>query len=174
MADAASRRCSFTNAFGHLTGTGGAAASWARAEAAAGQLLPWVPVAFGSGIAIYFSADHEPVLWVVSATAVALFVVALLLRRHRMFAAAVMVTAVAAGFAVATIKTAQFRHVVLMRPMYTPLLQGFVETSEVRERTDRFVLRVVRMDNPQYTSSSIACGCRSGRAPRPPSVASWS
>jgi competence protein ComEC len=98
--------------------------AWAGAEAAAGQLLPWVPVAFGTGIAVYFSADHEPVLWVVSATAVALFVVALRLRRHRVFAAAVMVATVAAGFAVATIKTAQVSHVVLMRPMYTSLAPG--------------------------------------------------
>ena len=45
---------------------------WAKAEAGAGRLLPWVPVAFGCGIALYFAADHEPVLWVVAATAVAL------------------------------------------------------------------------------------------------------
>jgi hypothetical protein len=29
--------------------------SWARAEAGAGRLLPWVPVAFGTGIACYFA-----------------------------------------------------------------------------------------------------------------------
>jgi competence protein ComEC len=28
--------------------------SWARAEAGAGRLSPWVPVAFGTGIALYF------------------------------------------------------------------------------------------------------------------------
>lgn len=141
--------------------------AWVGAELAAGQLLPWVPVAFGTGIAIYFSADHEPVVWVVSATAVALFVVALLLRRHRMFAAAVMVAAVAAGFAVATIKTAQVSHVVLMRPIYAPLLQGFVETSEVRERTDRFVLRVVRMDNRRshVKLDRVRLSVRKGAAP---------
>jgi competence protein ComEC len=37
---------------------------WARAEAGAGRLFPWVPVAFGVGIAFYFTADHEPVAWV--------------------------------------------------------------------------------------------------------------
>jgi competence protein ComEC len=85
-----------------------------------------------------------------------------------MFAAAVMVTAVAAGFAVATIKTAQISHVVLMRPMYTPLLQGFVETSEVRERTDRFVLRVVRMDNRQshVKLDRVRLSVRKGRRAR--------
>jgi competence protein ComEC len=33
---------------------------WVHAEAGAGRLLPWVPVAFGAGIALYFTADHEP------------------------------------------------------------------------------------------------------------------
>ena len=122
--------------------------AWARAEAGAGRLLPWVPVAFGAGIAIYFSADHEPIAWVVAATAGVLCAAALLLRRHRLFPVAVMVAAMAAGFAVATVKTARIAHVVLTRPMYSPSLKGFVETREVRERTDRFVLRVVRMDDP--------------------------
>ncbi len=34
---------------------------WIAAEAGAGRLMPWVPVAFGVGIALYFAADHEPV-----------------------------------------------------------------------------------------------------------------
>src|ERR1700712_5600400 len=46
--------------------------AWARAEAGAGRLLPWVPVAFGAGIALYFNADREPVLPVAAATALAL------------------------------------------------------------------------------------------------------
>jgi competence protein ComEC len=44
--------------------------AWVRAEAGASRLVPWVPVGFGAGIALYFSADHEPVLAVASATAV--------------------------------------------------------------------------------------------------------
>ena len=44
---------------------------WIRAEAGAGRLLPWVPVAFGTGIAFYFAADHEPVLPVAAVTAAA-------------------------------------------------------------------------------------------------------
>ncbi|MBS0532299.1 MAG: ComEC family competence protein, partial [Proteobacteria bacterium] len=122
--------------------------AWARAEAGAGRLLPWVPVAFGAGIAIYFTADHEPVAWVATVTAGIFCAAAAMLRRHRLFTVAVLVAATAAGFAVATLKTARIAHVVLQRPMYTPLLKGFVETREVRERTDRFVLRVVEMDDP--------------------------
>ena len=55
---------------------------WVRAEAGAGRLLPWVPVAFGTGIAFYFAADHEPVLSVAAVTAIVLCVVAFLLRKH--------------------------------------------------------------------------------------------
>jgi competence protein ComEC len=36
--------------------------AWVRAEAGAGRLLPWVPIAFGTGVAFYFAADHEPEL----------------------------------------------------------------------------------------------------------------
>src|SRR6201995_5568545 len=76
--------------------------AWARAEAGAGRLLPWVPIAFGVGIALYFTASHEPVLSASIAVAAALAVAAYLLRRSRFFVAAVLVAAVAAGFATAT------------------------------------------------------------------------
>src|SRR5580704_17908148 len=56
---------------------------WVRAEAGAGRLLPWVPIAFGTGIACYFAADHEPVLSVAAATAIGLCIAAFLLRRER-------------------------------------------------------------------------------------------
>jgi competence protein ComEC len=69
---------------------------WARAEAGAGRLLPWVPVAFGTGIAFYFAADHEPVLSVAAVVAIVLGTAALLLRRHKVFPIAVMLAAAAA------------------------------------------------------------------------------
>ena len=72
-----------------------------RAEAGAGRLLPWVPVAFGTGIACYFGADHEP-LASVAIIAVALCAAAFLLRRQKIFPVAVLIAAIAAGFAAAT------------------------------------------------------------------------
>src|SRR5262249_26542375 len=63
--------------------------AWAKAEAGAGRLLPWGPVAFGGGIALYFAADHEPVLSIAVMAAVVLVVAALLLRRSRLFAPAI-------------------------------------------------------------------------------------
>ncbi len=122
---------------------------WVRAEAGAGRLLPWVPIAFGSGIAFYFAADHEPVLPVAATTAIGLCAAAFLLRRQRIFPVAVMVAAMAAGFATATSKTAWIAHGVLARPAYSVSLSGFVETRDIRERTDRFVLRVTQMDGPR-------------------------
>jgi competence protein ComEC len=62
--------------------------SWARAEAGAGRLLPWVPIAFGVGIALYFTAPREPVLFVAVVTAMACCAVAFLARRGRFFVAA--------------------------------------------------------------------------------------
>src|ERR1700694_5666456 len=114
---------------------------WIRAEAGAGRLLPWVPVAFGTGIAFYFSADREPVLPVAAVVAVMLCLAAFLVRRQKMFPVAWMVAAIAAGFAIATWKSARVAHGVLVRSMYSVSLSGFVETRDIRERTDRFVLR---------------------------------
>ena len=43
---------------------------WATSEVAPGRLVPWLPVAFGFGIALYFTAEHEPFLWAAGAAAV--------------------------------------------------------------------------------------------------------
>jgi len=140
---------------------------WVRAEAGAGRLLPWVPVAFGTGIAFYFAADHEPVLPVAAATAIALCAAAFLLRRQKVFPLAVMIAAIAAGFACATWKTARIAHGVLARPMYSVSLSGFVEARDIRERTDRFVLRVAHMESPrdQTKLERVRLSVRKGTAP---------
>ncbi len=119
---------------------------WVAAEAGPGRLLPWVPVAFGAGIAAYFAVDREPVASVAAATALALCVAAFVARRSRIFPFVVMLAAISAGFATAALKTARVAHGVLARPMFVVTMKGFVETHEERERTDRFVLRVEQMD----------------------------
>jgi competence protein ComEC len=43
----------------------GLLSQWLLAELAPGRLMPWVPVAFGAGIASYFAADREPNVWAV-------------------------------------------------------------------------------------------------------------
>lgn len=137
------------------------------AEAGAGRLLPWVPVAFGTGIAFYFAADREPVLLVAAVAAIGFCLAAFLLRRQKLFPVAVMIAAVAAGFAVATWKTARVAHGVLARPIYSVSLAGFVETRDIRERTDRFVLRVTRMESPRGPAKleRVRLSVRKGTAP---------
>src|SRR6201991_4152391 len=141
--------------------------SWVRAEAGAGRLLLWVPVAFGTGIAFYFAADHEPVLPVAAVAALGLVAAAFLLRRRKIFPIAVMIAAVAAGFAIATWKTARVAHGILARPIYAVSVTGFVETRDIRERTDRFVLRVATMDSPRATPKleRVRLSVRKGTAP---------
>lgn len=119
---------------------------WARAEAGPGRLLPVVPIAFGAGIALYFAATHEPIAWVTALTAAMLSVAAVLLRRSALFAPIVLIAALACGFATATLKAQRIAHPVLAKPVFGAKLEGFVETREERERTDRFVLRVGAMD----------------------------
>src|SRR6202035_2184178 len=97
----------------------------------------------------YFAADHEPVLPVAAIAAIGLCAAAFFLRRQRIFPVAVMVAAVAAGFATATWKKAWIAHGVLARPPYSVSLAGFVESRDIRERTDRFVLHVTQMDGPR-------------------------
>jgi competence protein ComEC len=140
---------------------------WAAAEAGAGRLLPWVPVAFSVGIALYFSANHEPVRWITAAAAAVLSAGAFLLRRQKIFPVAVMIAAMACGFATATWRTAYIGHGVLTRTIYSVQLSGFVETRDIRERTDRFVLRVTQMDAPHWSTKleRVRLSVRKGAAP---------
>ncbi|WP_458760867.1 ComEC/Rec2 family competence protein [Afipia sp. TerB] len=140
--------------------------NWIRAETGPGRVLPWVPVAFGAGVALYFAADHEPFVSVIVPVALALCVAALLARRWRLFPLIVMLAAMATGFAAATLKTARVAHIVLAKPAYVTV-KGFVETHEERARTDRFVLRVVAMDTPRDTPTldRVRLSVKKGTAP---------
>ncbi len=143
-----------TDRWTHLISTIGA---WVRGEAGPGRLLPWVPVAFGAGIAVYFAAEREPVASVTAVVAAALCMGAFVARKHRSFAAMVLCAAFAVGFAAATLKTARIAHTVLAGPVFSVAIKGFVETREERERTDRFILRVEEMDAPAVRPNSSVC-----------------
>jgi competence protein ComEC len=141
--------------------------SWAVAEAGPGRLLPWVPVAFGAGIALYFAADREPVASVAAAAAFAFCAAAFFARRSRIFPLVVMLAALFAGFATAALKTARVAHGVLARPMFSVTMKGFVETRDERERTDRFVLRVEDMESPRGITKleRVRLSVKKGTAP---------
>jgi len=115
-------------------------------EAAQGRLFPWVAIAFGAGIAAYFAAEREPIVWIVLPIALSLIAAAVLARSFHFFAGVALLAAAAAGFATATLKTARIEHGVLARPMFSVTLAGFVEVREERERSDRFVLRLDRFE----------------------------
>jgi competence protein ComEC len=115
-------------------------------EVAPGRLMPWLPVAFGTGIAVYFTAEREPVWWVAAALAMGAVAVAALVRTHVAFPVALGCAAIAAGFATGAIKARIVDHTVLRFTAYSVGVSGFVETREERERSDRIVLRVTAME----------------------------
>jgi Domain of unknown function (DUF4131) len=55
----------------------------------------------------------------------------------------------------------------MARPIYSVSLSGFVETRDIRERTDRFVLRVASMDSPRAVTKLewVRLSVRKGTAP---------
>jgi competence protein ComEC len=143
---------------------------WAAAEVAAGRLLPWLAVAYGFGIVLYFTADHEPAWWAATALAVACATATALLRRHlTAFVVALFAFAVAAGFAAATVKTALIAHPVLHYPASGVTITGFVELREESQHTDRFVLRVDRIDGNRIDDKPqrVRLSVKRGMAPEP-------
>lgn len=146
-------------------------AEWLRshvvAEASQAQLLPWAAIAFGAGIALYFGVAREPVLAVVAPVAALLCVAAFLARRRNAFPLLLLLAVFATGFAAATYKTVRVGHTVLTRPMFGVALKGFVETREERERTDRFILRVVEMTHDRYPEklTRVRLSVKKGTAP---------
>jgi competence protein ComEC len=142
--------------------------AWAIAEVGPGRLVPWLAIAFGCGIVVYFSVDQEPAPWAAGALVVATIAAAVLFRhRPAAFSAAVGVAAVAAGFAVATTKRAIIAHPVLAAPAWNVEIGGFVEAREERERSDRITVRVHDIAAPRLheTLERVRVSVRRGTAP---------
>jgi competence protein ComEC len=149
-------------------GAAGRIRTWATTEVGPGRLVPWLAVGFGCGIVIYFSVDREPAPWAASMLLV-VFVGAAILLRNRPFAfpAALGVTAVAAGFATATVKRAIIAHPVLPAAVWNVDVSGFVETREERERSDRITVRVESIAGPRLNEQleRVRVSVRKGTAP---------
>jgi competence protein ComEC len=142
--------------------------NWAVADTGPGRLLPWLPVAFGLGVAIYFTADREPVWWAGFGLSALCAVISVVARRRPIaFPVALGCAAIAAGFAVATLKTVQVAHPVLTRPVGNVAIAGFVEVREERERTDRIVVRALSLDAPRLDSrpDRVRVSVKKGTAP---------
>jgi competence protein ComEC len=141
---------------------------WAAREFAAGRLLPWLAVAYGAGIVLYFTAQREPAWWAALALAGLGAGVAIMARRNSVgFPLALAFTAVAGGFAAATLHTAWIVHPVLSRPAWSVAVTGFVETREKRETNDRIVVRVQTIEGRGLDPAPhrVRVVLRSGTAP---------
>jgi competence protein ComEC len=107
-------------------------------------------VAFGAGIAIYFTADREPAWWAASAVATLALAMVFAARRHPVgFPLALAVAAMACGFAIATLQTLRIAHPVMQAATWQAQVGGFVEIREERARSDRVVVRVERFEAPR-------------------------
>jgi competence protein ComEC len=144
------------------------ARAWAAIEVGPGRLVPWLAIAFGCGIAIYFAIDREPAPWA-AGLLLAAAVAATVLVRHRplAFPLALGAAALAAGLATATVKRAIIAHPVLVAPIWNVEIAGFVESREERERADRIVVRVERMAGPRVGEAleRVRVSVRKGTAP---------
>lgn len=141
---------------------------WLAVETAAGRLMPWLPIAFGLGIAIYFAAEREPALWaalgLVGVTAAAAW---LARRRPVAFPLLLGAAAAAAGFAASTVKSARVAHPVLMHVASNVEIAGWVMMREERERSDRIVVHVHRIDGGRLDEAPdrVRVSVRKGAAP---------
>jgi competence protein ComEC len=157
----------FPDAAAHAERFGEALKRLTALEVAAGRLVPWLPIGFGIGVILYFTADQEPALWV-ACTAGTVGIAFAIVARHRAIALmiALAFASIASGFAVATIKTAWIDHPILHFPA-TADVKGFVETREEREKTDRIVVRVMSIDGYRLseTPDRVRVAVRKGTAP---------
>jgi competence protein ComEC len=143
-------------------------AGWIAAETGPGRLTPWMPVAFGAGIALYFTAEREPTIWAPAVLTAALAVIAVLARRRALaFAIVLSAAMLAGGFLTATLRTAASNHPILRQPGFGIAVSGFVEVAEERERSDRIVVAVHAMQGPRLDQKleRLRVAVRKGTAP---------
>ncbi len=141
---------------------------WIVADTAPGRLMPWLPVAFGTGIAIYFSAEREPAWWAAAGLALAAVAAAVLAHRRPVaFPIAIAVAAAALGFATATLTSLQVAHPILQAPAGNVEIAGFVEVREERERSDRIVVHALKLEGTRIAKKPerVRVSVKRGTAP---------
>ncbi len=77
------------------------------------------------------------------------------------------IAAAAAGFATATLKSARIAHPILHYPAYGVKIAGWVEVREERERTDRIVVRVHKIEGRRLSQppERVRISVRKGTTP---------
>ncbi len=142
--------------------------TWLAVEVGPGRLVPWLPVAFGLGIAVYFTAEQEPFWWAALGLFAACALITILARRRVVaFTIFLGFAALSAGFATATVKTAWIAHPVLPLPAYNVAVSGFVMSREQRERSDRIVVQVHTIEGRRLAVKldRVRVAVRKGTAP---------
>src|SRR5262249_37638353 len=87
---------------------------WALADVGPGRLVPWIAIAYGIGIILYFSTEQEPASWAAIALLAGTVAAAVAARNRPVgFPVALALAAIAAGFATATVKRALIAHLVV-------------------------------------------------------------
>ncbi len=120
---------------------------WFATDVAAGRLMPWLPICFGFGIVLYFTADREPSLWAALALSTVFAAAAFFARKRPIaFPLLLALTVAVAGFAIMTLKSARIAHPILQHTAWNISISGFVEVREERERSDRVVVRVHKIE----------------------------
>jgi competence protein ComEC len=142
--------------------------AWALADVGPGRLVPWLAIAFGFGIIVYFAADQEPQPWAAALLLVAAIAAAVVARHKAVaFPLALAVAAASAGFLTAITKRALIAHPVLQAAAWNVEIAGFIETREERERSDRIVVRVHRINAARLNQppDRVRVSVRKGTAP---------
>lgn len=143
-------------------------AQWIDAELSPGRLIPWLPIAFGFGIVIYFTALREPAGWAALGFTLGAIALAVAARNHAIgFPLALGLAAIAAGFVVGTLQTARLAHPVLIYPTWRAQVEGFVEAREERARSDRITVGVHAISAPRMRikPERVRVAVRKGTAP---------
>ncbi|HYF56036.1 MAG TPA: ComEC/Rec2 family competence protein [Salinarimonas sp.] len=121
---------------------GGLLAAWARLELERRRLFPWIAVAFGAGVLLFFAAEGRPALWA-PAAGLALATAGAVGLRHRVGALALCVALAAAfaGFAAGVLRLRAVEAPIIER-ITIAALSGFVEEVEERPAGGRLTIRV--------------------------------
>lgn len=125
----------------------------------------WLPVAFGTGIAVYFSLATEPPRWSGPLALAAAFVLALLSRQRGAQAVlAIGLAVVSAGFTMAQTRVLLVAAPVLERRVGPSAVTGRIVQVEVREPGNRLTLEHARIaglapgQTPAVIRISVAAG----------------
>ncbi|HEV2559424.1 MAG TPA: ComEC/Rec2 family competence protein [Microvirga sp.] len=129
---------------------GGALGAFVRRQAALEveqrRLFPWLAVAFGAGILLFFAAEGRPALWAPVLVASLGAAAAMCLRgRPLPFGIALAIAAFFAGFSAGVVRARSVEAPALDRTVVAPL-RGIVEAIEERPDGARLTVRVLALD----------------------------